>query len=366
MDLEKQRAFIIRFIFFSIVILGTYLFFRYAMYYIMPFLIGFLIAFMLQPFIKRMTSLIKLPKKFCAIISFLLFYFTIGLFITLLTIRGYHFVNDFLKTLPALYTSEIQPALYDLMRTIEIQIGGLNPELVTLLNTAINTLYESLSGIINSLSSAILPIFTGFAGSIPSVFVSVFFTILSSLFFTIDYQKITSFLVYQFPKRGREILINVKGYITGSVLQLLKAYGKLMSLTFLELALGLTILGVENAIVIAFIIAIFDILPFLGTGGVMIPWVIFMFLGNNTKMAIGLLILYLIITLIRNVLEPKLVGQQIGIHPLLMLVCMYLGGRLFGVLGIFLLPLIIIVIQNLNESGTIHLYRSTHKTPENK
>lgn len=361
MDLDKQRAFIIRFVFFSIVIVGIYLFFRYAMYYIMPFLIGFLIAFMLQPFIKRMATLLRFPKKICAIISFLLFYFTIGLFITFLTIKGYRFVNDFLRTLPYLYTSEIQPALYDLIRTIEIQMGGLNPDLMNLLNTAINTLYESLSGIINSLSSAILPIFTGFAGSIPSVFVSVFFTILSSLFFTIDYQKITSFLVYQFPKKGRVILINVKGYITGSILQLFKAYAKLMTLTFIELALGLSLLGIENSIVIAFIIAIFDILPFLGTGGVMIPWVIFMFLGNNTKLAIGLLILYLIITLIRNVLEPKLVGHQIGVHPLLMLVCMYLGGRLFGVLGIFLLPLIIIVVQNLNESGTIHIYRSRSK-----
>ena len=88
----------------------------------------------------------------------------------------------------------------------------------------------------------------------------------------------------------------------------------------------------------------------------MIPWIIICFLNQQLKTAIGLLIIYLIVTLIRNIIEPKIVGHQIGLHPLLMLLCMYLGAKLFGFLGIITLPVLIMIIINLNDSGIIHLY----------
>ena len=136
------------------------------------------------------------------------------------------------------------------------------------------------------------------------------------------------------------------------------AYGKIMLLTFFELTIGLHILGIENALVIAFLIAIFDVLPVLGTGGIMLPWILISFLNNQVKTGVGLLILYLVITVIRNIIEPKIVGKQIGLHPLLMLMCMYLGARLFGFLGIFILPILILIVQNLNDTGIIHIYNS--------
>jgi len=131
-----------------------------------------------------------------------------------------------------------------------------------------------------------------------------------------------------------------------------------MLLTFFELTIGLHILGIENALVIAFLIAIFDVLPVLGTGGIMLPWILISFLNNQVKTGVGLLILYLVITVIRNIIEPKIVGKQIGLHPLLMLMCMYLGARLFGFLGIFILPILILIVQNLNDTGIIHIYNS--------
>ena len=85
-----------------------------------------------------------------------------------------------------------------------------------------------------------------------------------------------------------------------------------MLLTFFELTIGLHILGIENALVIAFLIAIFDVLPVLGTGGIMLPWILISFLNNQAKTGVGLLILYLVITVIRNIIEPKIVGKQIG------------------------------------------------------
>ena len=198
---------------------------------------------------------------------------------------------------------------------------------------------------------------TNFAGSVPNGVISFFFTILSSFFFSFDYRKITNFLMRQLSDKSKHLLLSIKSYITGSASSMLIAYMKLMLLTFIELTIGLSLLKIDNAIIIAFLIALFDLLPVFGTGGIMIPWIIYVFFVKQTKLAVGLLIVYLIITLIRNVVEPKIVGKQLGMHPLLMLLCMYLGARLFGFLGIFLMPMLLIIVINLNDNGLIHLYK---------
>ncbi|MDZ5016645.1 AI-2E family transporter, partial [Clostridium perfringens] len=152
-------------------------------------------------------------------------------------------------------------------------------------------------------------------------------------------------------------ILDVKDYIVGTLFKLIKAYAIIISITFIELSIGLSILKVESAITIAALIALVDILPVLGTGGVVIPWVIIEAVKGNFGLAIGLAILYVTITVIRNILEPKIVGQQVGLHPLVMLVCMFMGARIFGFLGLFILPFIVIILKNLNDSGKIHIFK---------
>ena len=89
----------------------------------------------------------------------------------------------------------------------------------------------------------------------------------------------------------------------------------------------------------------------------MIPWLLACFLLNMRKLGVGLLILYLIVTLIRNIIEPKIVGKQVGIHPLLMLAAMFIGAKFFGFLGFLLLPFFVSVVKSLNDQGYIHLFR---------
>ena len=106
--------------------------------------------------------------------------------------------------------------------------------------------------------------------------------------------------------------------------------------------------------VIAFCIAIFDILPVLGTGGVMVPWILINLIVGDTGLAIKLLIVYVVVTAVRNIIEPKIVGTQIGLHPLVTLMAMYVGTVLFGVVGLLGLPISITILKNLNDNGTIH------------
>ena len=136
---------------------------------------------------------------------------------------------------------------------------------------------------------------------------------------------------------------------------MLKGYLALMFLTFIELSVGLLILGQSNAVLLAAIISVIDILPVLGTGAIVIPWaVISLFTGNIWK-AIGLILLYIVITVIRNFSEPKIIGKQVGLHPLLTLLSMFCGLKLLGILGLFLCPLTLIIINDLYKRQKINL-----------
>ena len=129
-----------------------------------------------------------------------------------------------------------------------------------------------------------------------------------------------------------------------------------MCITFVELSIGLSIIGIERAMLVALLIAIFDILPVLGTGGIMIPWVILSALGGDLPQALALLVLYVIITVIRNIIEPRIVGAQIGLHPVLTLMSMFVGNHLFGIVGLFGLPILLSLLRYLNDNGTISLF----------
>ena len=125
----------------------------------------------------------------------------------------------------------------------------------------------------------------------------------------------------------------------------------------MELSLGFSILSIPNAILLGVVVAIVDIMPILGTGAILIPWSIIGFVLGNTKIGVGMLIMYLIITAVRQALEPRVVGQQIGLHPVVTLICMFVGVQLLGIIGLFMFPIIVTILKKMNDEGTIHLFK---------
>ena len=130
-----------------------------------------------------------------------------------------------------------------------------------------------------------------------------------------------------------------------------------MTITFFELYLGVSLLKIPAAPILALLVAVVDILPVLGTGTVLIPWGLVLLILGNTFLGVGILVLYLVITVVRQTLEPKIIGSQVGLHPIVTLLCIYAGAQLIGVVGIFAFPVIATVIKKLNDEGTIHVIR---------
>ena len=173
------------------------------------------------------------------------------------------------------------------------------------------------------------------AGSLPGLFVKLLMMIISTFFIALDYDRIASFFVRQLSENGRTIFWEIKDYVTGTLFVCIRSYAIIMSITFVELSIGLSIIGIENAVMIALLIAVFDILPVLGTGGIMIPWAVITAIQGEYKLAIALFAVYIVVTIIRNIIEPKIVGSQLGLHPVATLASLFVGAQLFGAVGLF-------------------------------
>ena len=198
---------------------------------------------------------------------------------------------------------------------------------------------------------------SGVASSLPGLFIKLLLMIISTFFIAADYELLTGFFLKQLDGKSKQIFLQVKKYVVGTLFVCIRSYALIMTITFIELSVGLSIIGVKNSILIAFLISVFDILPVLGTGGIMIPWTIIAALTGDYSLSIGLLIVYLIITVIRNIIEPKIVGSQIGLHPVVTLASMFVGVQLLGVVGLFGFPISLSLLRHLNDNGTIHLFK---------
>jgi sporulation integral membrane protein YtvI len=161
----------------------------------------------------------------------------------------------------------------------------------------------------------------------------------------------------QIPERPAGILRDIKRYLGVVILQFVRSYAIILLVTFSELAIGFAILGVKNVFLLALLISLFDILPVVGLGAVLLPWAAISLVTGNTALGIGLVVMYVVILVVRNIIEPKIVGDRVGLHPLLTLVCMFVGAKLFGVIGLFGLPVAVAILKALNDKGAIRLYK---------
>jgi len=214
-------------------------------------------------------------------------------------------------------------------------------------------LQQSISG----LSARALAAAGSFAGRLPAAALCCSFAVLSSFFILPDYEEIGAFLLRQLPPGLAKPVRDSKDFLISTVRQVVKAYLLIMSITFGEISLGLWLLGVDYYLIIGLAVAVLDILPVIGSGSILIPWGIWTLLRGRAALGLGILLLYAVVTGVRTVLEPRIVGRRIGLSPLATLVSMYAGMKLGGVGGLVLAPMAVTLALFLEESGHIHLLR---------
>lgn len=173
--------------------------------------------------------------------------------------------------------------------------------------------------------------------------------IISSFYFCKDWEKIKDYAINIIPLNSRERATKIVLRISSGIKSYLRAYFWLFLITFGELFVGLTLLGRRYALVCALLIAALDILPLFGSGIVLVPWAIVLIVSDAVGAGVGMLVLFAVITVARQILEPRLVGGALGIHPLATLAAMYIGFRAFGIVGMLISPLVIVAFKEMNE-----------------
>ena len=357
MNIETQKRFLIRIGFWAVVILLVILCLKYVLPFLLPFVVAFLIAALLNRPIMFLAEKLNGKRVVPAILMTLLFYVAAAALFSLLGLRVFMFVWETVRALPQLYRNTLEPALETMFSSLEVYLDELDPAVVTALTDNMNSALGSLGSFVTNASVRIISYISGIAAAVPGSFLNVIITIIVTFFLAIDYPKVTGFILRQLPEKADFYIGEVRDYVGGTLLKCLASYALILCITFLEISVGLTVLRVPNAILIALCIAVFDILPVLGTGGIMIPWGIISLIMGKWVLGLGLLALYLIITVIRNIIEPKIVGHQVGLHPVVTLFSMLAGLQLFGIIGLFGFPITLSLLKNLNDRGVIHILK---------
>lgn len=388
---EKRRQTIINVIYFGMIIAFAAVMLRYAVGICMPFIIAFVFAAILQKpknFLVRKTPLKKgLASAICVLLALVL----IALVFSLIGARMFDEIKGFidylvlqfkdLETLVDKVETWFSGVIASLPEFIEKSLAESSERFFTKLRESINgesaeltqQITSGIAGKFNmSWISTPLNGVISTARQLPNVFVAVIITIVSSCFLTSDFQRVMDFIKLQFPEKRRTDLTRAKAILKDSLGKMGKAYLIIMLITFVEMSVGLTVLrliGVFESnyiVLIGAATAIIDIVPLLGTGTVIFPWALYCLIMKDYGMAIGLVIIYVVISVIRQVIEPKLVAGQLGLSPIVTITAMYLGLKLFGFIGMFALPLTIIVLKLLNDEGIVNLWKSKDKEEKMK
>lgn len=352
---EKRKDFIINTVYFAIIaLIGVYAF-KFAFSYLTPFIFGFLIAFVLKPVVVKLNTIFG-EKKVLSIIVTVLFYIVVGSLLVWLFLKGVNAIAAFAESFPAFYSSTIHPVVISFLEWLEGVVESLDPAISDQIMPIVDSAIASVTAFLPRFATTMASKITQLVTSVPSLLISVLIAIISSFFFSSDYRTIVNGLLIVLPAKAQRLVVDIKDGVLSVLVKYLRAYAILMSVTFVELSIVFLLLGMSNPFGLAFMIAIVDILPVLGTGSVMIPWAIIEITVGNRELGFILAIVYVVITVIRNILEPKVVGKQIGLHPLLTLVCIYVGLKLFGFIGLLGLPITATLLKTLHEEGKINFF----------
>lgn len=352
MQTEAKRKFLIDIAFFVVVVAIIYILFKFLSVYLLPFVIGIAVSFIVQKPVKAINKKTRIPKGPITVFFVIFTYFAIVAVLTFVCFLLYQWLANIVKLLPSIIPT-ITSILSDFNASLSEKLTSTPDELVTFINNLPSTLIGNLTKFITNLLSTIAK---SAATGAPKLLISVIITVVASCYIASGYDSIIKFAYRHTPNKIWSTIIDVKQIFGKNLIKMLKGYLLLMIITFAELSIGLLIIGQNNAVMLAAIICVIDILPVLGTGAIVIPWALISLITGNIWKAIGLLILYIFVTIIRNFLEPKVIGDQVGMHPLLTLLSMFCGLKLIGFIGMFVFPLILIIIVTLYKNGKIKLF----------
>lgn len=329
--------------------------------FFLPFAVGWIIAMIANPLVKFMERKLKIVRKHGTVLIIVL---ALALVIFAVYAVGANITRQVLgvvEDIPEIVVS-FQEDWSDIQKNLSVVYDKVPESVQDKLGEMYDNVVASLADMVGKLGAPTVNAVGNFAQNIPSALINIIMIVLSSYFFIADKEKIEVAVKEHTPesfKRYVRLIVDefkriVGGYFAAQI--------KIMCIVMVLLFIGFLILGIKYAVLLAILIAILDMLPFFGTGTALCPWAVFKLLSGDYTVAIGLLVIYGITQLVRQIIQPKIVGDTIGLDPLATLVFMYIGYKLLGVLGMIIaIPVGMIVISLFRLGAFDNIIRSINE-----
>ncbi|SYX85355.1 Sporulation integral membrane protein YtvI [Paenibacillus alvei] len=323
-----------------------------------PFLIAWLIALMLNPVVEWMSEQFRMPRWLSVTICLTLFItsmLTVAAAVVTRVVREVYNLSNSMDHFLRLWREFfIQLFENDKVRTFLETLGSLykdNPNLQGSINSNLSSTADKITTVITNFITSFLDAIVRLLSSLPNVASISIIILLSAFFISKDWSRWMGIPARAMPASINQSMRTIWGDLKQALFGYLRAQLFLISITMFIITTGLIVLRVDYAITIGLLVGIIDLLPYLGVGAVMIPWIVYCFAVDQGSLGIGLLIVYAIVLLTRQIMEPKVLASTVGLDPLLMLIAMFVGMQLFGFLGLIVGPVSLVLLSAMKRAN---------------
>ena len=243
--MEKKKAFLINFLYYALLLCAAFVVLKYGLPLLAPFVIAFILAYLLRKPVLFLSRKLHIPQKPTAILLVLIFYSTIGLLLSLVGIRAFSSTRDLVLNLPQIYARHVEPVLMGIFGNLEQALQKMDPSLVSTLEDLFNQFTQSLGQMVSGLSVGAMGTISGIASSLPGLFIKLLLMIISTFFYCRGLRASHRFLSETAGRKNAENFYAGKRICSGNLFVCIRSYALIMSITFVELSLGLTVIGVK-------------------------------------------------------------------------------------------------------------------------
>lgn len=333
----------------------------YAFHLLYPFIFAIAFAIIINPIVNFFTRYIKVSRGLAVFITMVLLFGALSLIIfysSVELIAGIKYLLEFLPTkvdalsqgMTDLIDKHVVPFLDQVSNIYNGLSGNEQQDLLKQIDKVKNEWIAALGGFLEGVLNNIL----GLIQSLPSLATSIIFGLLGTFFISKDWYKLKDKLKQLMPETFFIKLTKLNKGLKAALVGFLKAQAILISVTIVLLIIGLLILQVKSAFTVGLLIGLVDVLPYLGTGLVLVPWSIYEIVMGDLFLGIGLAVIYAVLVIVRQIIEPKILSSNIGLDTLATIVSMFLGLQLFGVLGLVIGPVVLVIITTCIK---IHVFK---------
>lgn len=354
---DKNKKIILAVVKVILVLAVLYLMLTKLLAFFAPFLAAFFIMFIIEKPVSFLQKKCRLSRGVASAISLFGFVILTGALI------GFVFYRLFIEVWALTKSStDFQLIISRLGELVDMGgtwYAGLPQEIVNAIESNFESILTKIGTTATTMINKLLEVMITIVTSLPQAFLYIIISLVSAFFMSRDREKMSGFVFAQLSPDWRELARSVKNDLLLALVGYIKALMILVTISFFEVLIGYNIIGIRYSLFLAIITAVADIIPILGPGTVLIPGAVISLINGDYFTGIGFLIIYIIVTMVRQFLEPRIVGDNIGLHPLVTLISIYLGFRLFNVAGVVLGPIFAIIIKSLQKSKILPQWRES-------